>query len=304
MSRQNKRENIGLTTLDDAFFHGYLPKRKSDTAKWDYGSAAIIGGSVKYGGAPLLAYSALSAYRMGAGYSALFVPKELYDIYVGRFPQLLLSSLPSKDGCLAFEEKAYEAIAKRYSVIAIGMGISDCPDFGRILGYLLKQFDGTLVIDADGLNAISRLGADVLDGHRPGIVLTPHVGEFSRLSGLEASYIKENAYACALSFAKKHRVTLVLKGSKTVITDGRESYLNEAGNPGLAKAGSGDLLSGLIAGALTQRQVGGSVTKKAAFASYVLGRCAERAAKAQSEYSLLYEDILREVGPVLLSFEE
>lgn len=282
------------TNID--LYKGILPKRNSDSNKGDYGHAYIVGGSEDFGGAPLLSYYAICALCLGAGYATLFVPENLYKIYVGRMPQLIVKKLPENAGKFCFDHEKYSKITANPGSIAFGMGVGVSRDIYQIISYFLKNYGGNLILDADALNAISKYGIDVLNEHKCRLIITPHIGEFSRLINKSVEEIKSDPISYAFEFSKRYKCVVVLKDSKTIISDENNIYLNKTGNASLAKAGSGDILSGILAGLFAQKQLIKEPAKLASFASFLLGKCAEEITKRKSEYSVLASDIIDELG--------
>lgn len=287
-----------IIETSDALFQGFLPKREEWTSKFDYGRAVLLGGSKDYGGAPLLSLSALSSLRLGAGFATLYVPEPLYGYYVGRDPQIIVQPFPSKNGNLVYQEKAVRKIMNKTTAIALGMGVTGFEETARILLHLFTSYEGYLIVDAGGLTALAMLDANYLNMAVPKIILTPHTGEFSRLIGLPREEIEKDPIRYAVEYARMHHITLILKGHESIITDGTEIYRNKTGNTGLAKAGSGDLLSGILCGIFAQH-IDQSDVKKAAFGQYLLGKAADLLLNEQSEYSILAEDIIRSLPKAL-----
>ncbi len=281
--------------LDDHDIKEYFPKRKENTHKGSYGKCAIIGGSKEYFGAPLLSLSALSAYRVGVGYSYLTVPKSLYSIYAGLNPECVLTFL-NDDGNNFILDTA--ELDKLFSLdaIAFGTGVGVTEGVHQTLKYIIQNYSGKLLIDADGLNALAKFGVGVLANKKCQIVLTPHIKEFSRLSKIEVSEILKNPISVTRDFAKEYGVTVVLKNAVSVITNGEETYINSTGTPALAKAGSGDLLTGLTAGLLATNDC----ISSAKIGAYLFGRAGELTAKELGEYSVTATEVSKNIGKIVL----
>ena len=259
-----------------------LPARKKASHKGTYGRVRILGGSANMIGAPLIA--AESAMRAGAGLTTLCHAASLAAAYRERIKEATLLPLSDKDGYIAFDETALGDVMRGADAIAVGMGMGKNPELIRIIEYLAQNFGGTLVVDADGLNAlVGRL--DVLNGHKCRLVLTPHRGEIQRLFG---ECKESEIVASAKKHAKRLEAVIVCKSNTTVITDGTETYINAAGSPAMGKGGSGDALAGAIA-ALSHRL---GALSGAARAAYDLGIAGERAAKVLGENAVLVSDIL------------
>jgi len=222
-----------------------LPARKRETSKFDYGRVVLIAGSVSMPGAAALCANA--AITAGAG---------LVELYATAFHPMLLPEIIQKpqpkteNGTLAPEAfDALLAACRKAQSVVIGPGIGDNVDTITMLTRLLAEIPTQIpvLIDADGLRIISP--KSIL---RSNILLTPHAGEFHHLTGIDREEISKKSVECAVEYAQKTGCTLLLKGVPTIITDGKFSYWNCGGNPGLATAGSGDVLSGIIAGLLAQ----------------------------------------------------
>lgn len=216
-------------------------RRDEDANKGDFGKIGILGGSIKYSGAVKLAHMSLCTLRSGAGLVRVIVPKEIVDSVS---PYLLEQTMyPYKS-----LDDIKEAIRDLDS-LALGMGWDKASDHLTILQYILENFDGNLVIDADGLNTLVD-SLDLLKSSPANIVLTPHLKEFSRLTNLSIKEIEKDKMSIAKSFAKEYHVILLLKGHTTLVTDGEDIYSCQCGTPGMATSGSGDVLSGILAGLL------------------------------------------------------
>ena len=216
-------------------------QRDEDVNKGDFGKVGILGGSIKYSGAVKLPNMRLCALRTGSGLVRVIVPKKIINSV---FPYLLEQTMYPYESL----EDIQEAI-RNLDVLAIGMGWNYDEEHLSILEYILASFEGKMVIDADGLNTL--VGhLDLLESSKARFVLTPHLKEFSRLTDLSIEEIERNKISIALNFAREHHVILVLKGHTTIVTDGIDVYLCECGGAGMATSGSGDVLSGILAGML------------------------------------------------------
>ena len=224
-----------------------LPRRRSDSHKGDYGKLLLLGGCVGYTGAPCLC--ARAAVRAGAGLVYLGVPADIYGITAGKLDEAMPFPLPAEDG--GFSPDAVEpALAKleRCDVCAVGPGMGRGRGGAELVRRLLEVSIKPLVLDADALNAVAG-HLDWLDAHSGAVVLTPHEGEFLRLGG----NLTGDRAADARRFALDHGVFLLLKGpgSALAFPDGRV-FVCTHGNPGMAKGGSGDVLTGVLAAMLGQ----------------------------------------------------
>ncbi|MBR3861164.1 MAG: NAD(P)H-hydrate dehydratase [Oscillospiraceae bacterium] len=225
-----------------------LPRRRADSHKGDYGRALLLGGSVGFTGAPCLC--ARAALRSGAGLVYLGVPAPIYEIVAVKLDEAMPFPLPAAGG--GFDGSAAEALAEKLrvcDVAAIGPGMGRGEGGAALLSRLLRDWEKPLVIDADGLNDLAG-HLELLDARR-GLttVLTPHDGEFLRLGGSPSG----DRTADARRFAEAHGCCLILKGhgSLAAFPDGRV-FCCTRGNPGMAKGGSGDALTGVLAAMLCQ----------------------------------------------------
>lgn len=275
-----------------------LPKRVRDSHKGTYGKCAVVGGSYVYTGAPFL--SASACLRSGVGYVALFVPKGILPYYVLKAPEILLRPLQGETE-LVFDRKDFSSLLS-YDAIAYGMGMGATEDVLKGVKYLLKHYEGKLLLDADALNVLAMQKNAELETlfkeKKCEVVLTPHVKEFERLTKKKISEIKQEGLPFLRAFAKGLGVTLLLKGATTVIVDKNgETFLNTTGCTALSKGGSGDVLSGLIAGLMAS---GASVTDGAKLGAYLLGTSAELATKDLGERSATPSDVIAYLGRAFL----
>ncbi len=231
-----------LRVLEREDIKGFFKKRKSNSNKGSYGKSAIISGSSAYNGAPALC--AKACLRGGAGYTYLCLPKKLYPHYIAKLPEAILLEFYGESEHKFDEGDLNEIIGCQ--AIAIGPGVGVSEEIYRIVNYLLKNYKGKLVIDADALNSLAKFGVDTLKEKTCEVILTPHVKEFSRLAKKSVLEINKNLIEEAECFAREYGVTLLLKSNTSVITDGKDTFLNALGSPSLAKGGSGDTLTGLL----------------------------------------------------------
>ena len=267
-----------------------FPERPRNIHKGSSPKVLIMGGSKQYSGSVLLSYAALCAYKTGAGYAAVAVPDCLFNVVAGINPECIIHSLPCDGDKLIFDENALKLLLE-YDAIAFGMGATTSEETYKILSYIIKNYTGRLLIDADGINSLAVFGKEVLKSaeRKCSIVLTPHIGEFCRISGKDKEEVLENPIAVAKDFAKEYRVTVLLKNAVSVITDGNVAVINTTGNNGMAKAGSGDVLSGFTAGLLTRDD---EPIMCVAVAAYLFGKAGDLALKAQNEYAMTATDIV------------
>lgn len=269
-------------TVNQALVSKLLPRRDRRAHKGDFGRVHIFGGSVGYTGAPVLA--ALGALRIGAGLVYLSVPEDIYAIEATRCLEAMPSPLPKGEAGI---EAAKRALAGKDAVL-IGPGLGRSAWAEELVLALLEAAECPVVLDADGLNAVSA-HIDKLDGRDRPTVLTPHEGEFARLGG----DLSQGREAAARTFAQKHRCILVLKGHETLTaTPEGALFVNTTGNPGMATGGSGDVLAGMVLSLLGQ---GLSPADAATAAVWLHGRAGDLAAADKGEYGMLPSDLVEQV---------
>lgn len=243
------KENIYEIELID--IQSLFKEREIDSHKGMFGTVGIMGGSLEYSGTVKLANMSASAVRSGAGIVRVIVPENIASAIL---PYLLEQTLyPLKcdnKGHIYFDMDDLERALKNLKSLAIGMGWGISEEYKKILDIIIKKFNGKLLIDADGLNTLAQMDLNILKETNSQIILTPHLKEFQRLSKIDIEKIKQNSIEIATNFAKEYNVILLLKGSTTIVTDGKNIYLIKKGVPGMATAGSGDVLSGILAGML------------------------------------------------------
>ena len=265
-----------------------LPRRARESSKRDYGRLLIVGGSTGFSGAPTLASRA--AVRAGAGLVYLAVPQSIYQIAAVKNDEAMVLPLPSNalmNGCVTgLTTPQFDAAAVRCDVIAAGPGLGRADGAVRLLSSLGKKYGAQLVLDADALWALSKLRPDFLAGLERPAVLTPHEGEFRRCLGCEISPSRPEA---ACRYAAERRCILVLKGADTVVAfpDGTY-YVNPTGNPGLARGGSGDALTGIMGALLCQFPP----EKAVPLAVFLHGLAGDLAAEARGEYGMTITDVI------------
>ena len=188
---------------------------------------------------------------MDVGVVRLIVPK---SIEVSIAPYLLEQTIypisNDEENKMIFNKEEIDKSLEKIKALAIGMGWGNGRDNEKILKYILENKDIPCIIDADGLNTLAKMDLSILKEAKNKIILTPHLKEFERISKNSIERIKENPIELAIEFAKKYNIILLLKGSTTIITDGNETYLVKRGCSGMATAGSGDVLSGVLIGLL------------------------------------------------------
>ena len=259
-----------------------LPKRIDNSHKGTYGTVLIIGGSRNMPGAPCIA--ALGALKSGAGLVKIAFPDTVYCAVTAHLTDCIYLPLyTNENGMISsrYLSVLTEEMNKASSII-IGCGMGVCPDTEALAEYVIENACCTVLLDADALNCVAK-NQNILTKSNSELILTPHPGEMARLLKKDTEFINENRQSVASSFAKKHGVTLLLKGQNTVIADkGGGVRINSTGNSGLAKGGSGDLLSGMI-GALAANT---NAFDAASLGAYLHGLAADCAAAEHTEYCL------------------
>lgn len=273
-----------------------FPLRKSNTHKGSYGKSALIGGCTNYAGALKLANTGLCALRSGGGLNMLIVPESLANVYAQAVCESTIYPMTDKNGYMLFDKEKLDVALKGVDCLAIGMGIG--ADYGeniKIVEYILKNYAIKVLIDADGLNSLA-LDTDILKDKKSEVVLTPHVKEMSRLCKKEVKEILADPIGVANEFAEEYGVTVLLKGATSVITDGEKVFLVANGGPELSKGGSGDTLSGVITGLLSQ---GFTPVQSAYTGAYITAYAAHKLAQDYSQYGVLPSDVAKSVAEII-----
>lgn len=265
-----------------------LKPRAFDAHKGTFGKVCIVAGSLGMSGAAALA--GRSALRAGAGLVRVAVPKTILPIVASIEPSY--TTIPLEDAAGQISRKAVSQLisaAADNDVMAFGCGVGISASVRSVLEALLGIDNLRLIIDADGLNNLSRI-KDWPQKTKAKLVLTPHPGEMARLwQGLFRDNPPTDRETLAIQFAQRTNFTTVLKGAGTVVTDARQIYVNPTGNPGMASAGSGDVLTGVITALMGQ---GMSDFDAAVYAAYVHGLAGDIAAEKLGQISLMATDII------------
>ena len=270
-----------------------LLRRKPDSNKADYGHILILAGSARFSGAAVLAAEA--AMRSGSGLVTIGIPKGINSGLIKIKPKEIMTyPLPeTSDGSLSVE--SYRKILKfvdNINVLVMGCGLSQNTSTQALVRKIVASIAKPMIIDADGLNALS--------GHlnlfrnknyvRCAKILTPHPGEMARLIGTTVDAVEKNRIKSAVSLAKELGVVVVLKGHQTVVASEQGCvYINKTGNPGMATAGSGDVLAGIIGSFLGQ---GLDSFNAAKYGVYLHGFAGDLAAEEKTQLSLISSDII------------
>ncbi|MBR7097885.1 MAG: NAD(P)H-hydrate dehydratase, partial [Clostridia bacterium] len=273
-----------------------LRPRRHDSHKGSYGYVSILGGCMAYAGAVKLANMSCAALRAGCGVAKLIVPASIAPSVAPYLLESTLALLPDENGHALFDPVRLDAVLAGQRALAIGMGWGQSPQNAEILSHILKQYSIPVVIDADGLNTLAKMEKTILSETKCTVILTPHPKEMERLSGIPIAEIHKNPVAFAETFAKKYGVCLLLKGTCTVVTDGEETYLVNRGCAGMATAGSGDVLSGVLAGLLGYAP---PTPLTVACGAYIAGLAGELAERDSNSVSMLASDTVAHIGEAI-----
>ena len=288
--------HIGIDTGDGAYklceaadFKPVFPKRKNDSHKGTYGTAVLLGGCREYSGAVKLANISLSALKCGCGISRLAVEESIAD-YVA--PYLLESTLCPLS---SLDKSELDRAFKGAASVGLGMGFGRAENRTGAVKYALDTLDCPLLIDADGLYALSQIDYK----SKGNVIITPHAAEFARLCGITVSEVLDKPVETARCYAKEHNVVVLLKGASTVVTDGERVYIVTRGAPGMATAGSGDVLSGIITGINAENPA--DLCLNAACGAWIAGAAGEYAEKEKGEVSMTANDT---AGKIYMAVKE
>lgn len=274
----------GVEIWEDLDVKKFFPKKKSNVNKGDFGAAALLAPTLEFTGSAFLAAGA--CLRSGCGYSKLYVPDDVYPSAIGQLPACILKRYIDLD----------EDILASKS-IALGMGAGMSKEIYETICDLLLRYHGILILDADALNALAKYGLKPLQNKACQVILTPHLKEFSRLIRNDTQDIIKNEMDFAMDFAQSYQLTLVLKSNRTIITNGTRTALITTGSPVLAKGGSGDVLTGFLAGTCAR---GIAPFEAACISSYLLGKAGELAERDLGEYASDATDVIKRLPRAIL----
>ncbi|MBN2378384.1 NAD(P)H-hydrate dehydratase [candidate division WOR-3 bacterium] len=294
----DKEGSLRLMTQNEAVT--LLPERIAWGNKASFGKVLIVAGSRGMSGAARLA--AMGAARVGAGLVYLGFPQTMADVFdAGLLETVKRPFRDTGDGHLA-SEAADEVLKMEADVklLAIGPGLGTHPETVEMVRRLSAEWKKPMVIDADALNALAQK-PEMLEGKKPPLALTPHPGEMARLTGMDAKTIDRHRLDVAEEYAKKWGLVLVLKGAPTITACPGETWINSTGNSGLASGGTGDVLTGVIAGLAAQ---GLPLSHAASLGVWLHGRAGDLAADSLGEHSVLAGDLIyRLADAIVTSFE-
>ena len=268
------------STLKDIF-----SKRDENSNKKSFGYTAIIGGSNEYSGAIKLSNLSYSSIRSGCGIAKLYVPKSIENSVKPYILESILVPIKDKDGHMEYDSE-FEKLGNMDS-ICIGMGMGSSDSYKDIIKYIIDNYNCPIIIDADGLNTLANNKDIKL---KENVVLTPHLKEFSRLINKDISDIKMHLVEYSMEYAKTNNCILLLKGPTTIITNGIKLYLVNRGTVGMSTAGSGDVLSGILAGVLAYSK--NDLLLSVAAGAYINGLAGELGVEEINEISLIARDTI------------
>ncbi|GIW88599.1 MAG: hypothetical protein KatS3mg108_2923 [Isosphaeraceae bacterium] len=269
-----------------------LPARSADAHKGQFGRILVVAGSRGMAGAAALVGA--SALRSGAGLVRVASPLEVQPTVASFEPSYMTWPLPQDEaGRIDFRagREPLRRLMSEADVLAIGPGLGQGGSIGELVNWTLSEFNGPAVVDADGLNALAAEVAALTQRLAP-TVITPHPGEFARLTGWPTGEVQARRIELAVDLAQRSpagSLVVVLKGHQTVVTEGRRFYVNTTGNPGMATGGAGDCLTGVIAALLGQGLAG---FEAACLGAYVHGLAGDIARDQSGEVGLIAGDIV------------
>jgi len=306
------QSSLNLNVITPKEIAPLIGPRPRDSNKGMYGHVLVVGGSLgKTGAAAMAGFSAL---RVGAGLVTIAAPRSVLGVIAGYHPELMTEPLEETDsGSISAQAlESFRQVAERKTVLAIGPGISRHAETAEFVRAVIQKSKpqkskaeaskaevskAPVVLDADGLNAFEGK-TEALNGQARTLVLTPHPGEMARLTGLSTSAIQRDRLNIARTFAKEHELILVLKGDRTIIANPNgEAWVNTTGNPGMATGGTGDILTGMIAGMLAQDPRRDFEAVLAAV--YLHGLAGDVARESLGEHSMVATDLLKTLPEAL-----
>jgi len=285
----SKSELYGIVDDEDV---SIIKNRDRWGNKGTFGKVFVAGGSTGMCGAGY--FAAKSAYRTGAGLVRILCQKESINIYQSLIPEAVLVIDEDNIGRQVAEQVKWSDV----TIVGPGLGISDRSRLiVRVALEAAKKYNKSLIIDADALNVIA-MEKELTNLYFPKVVITPHIGEMSRLTGFGCDEIKKDIISVGKTYAYKHKINVILKDARSVITDGEKTYINIYGNSGMAKAGSGDVLTGIVAGVICVCDDTMPISYYCAVASAIHGMAAEKATENMLVGSLMATDIIEGIGKI------
>ena len=294
------QSSLNLNLITPREVSPLIGPRPRNSNKGMYGYVLVVGGSVGKAGAAAMA--GFSALRAGAGLVTVATPNSVLPTVAGFHPELMTEPVEETgDGTISIHAlDLLESLAENKTVLAIGPGISRNEETSEVVRKIVTESNIPIVLDADGLNAFEGRAKDFKRGGRLDngenaeksvLVLTPHPGEMARLTGLSVPAIQRDRINVARSFAREHNVILVLKGDRAIVASPTgEAWVNPTGNPGMATGGTGDILTGMVAGLIAQNPT--RLPEGVIAAVYLHGLAGDIASETMGEHSLVATDLL------------
>lgn len=281
---------LDITNIDKEFAGKLLPRRNQHTNKGDYGKLLVVAGSVGMGGAAMMATKA--ALRSGAGITVLATPNDVaHNIAPQMMEAMAIPLVQNASGGVGQDALPHlEQLMEHSSALVLGCGMGQSTETRRLIKSLVSKAKIPLVLDADGINAITH-DINMIKQLQTPVVLTPHPGELARLLGVSIADVERNRPKTALAVARNLHVVLVLKGHETLVAlPNGTLYRNTTGNAGMAKGGSGDVLAGIIGALLAQKQF--TAETAALLGVYLHGLAGDYCAVRYSQYSIIAGDLI------------
>jgi NAD(P)H-hydrate epimerase len=308
-----EEQKINLNLITEQKVKSFLPQRPGDAHKGNCGKVFLIAGSTGMTGAATLA--SLSCLKAGAGMAILGIPKSLNEIMEIKVTEVMTKPLPDvrKKGVLALRGLGEIMMALKWAdCVALGPGLGQHFETVELVRRLVTKIELPMVIDADGLNAIAK-DSSILNQAKAPLILTPHIGELSRLINVPIEEISKDRIMYALESAKRFNCVLVFKGAPAIIGEPEgEVYVNPTGNAGMATAGSGDVLTGIIIGLLAQmiflknskfgsvgQDIKKSMLESALAGVYIHGLCGDLAKDEKGEMGMIAGDMMEKLPKAL-----
>lgn len=294
-------EDIGILPIEPPYYLfeksdavSLLEKRNEYSHKGTYGYITLIGGSYEFSGAIKLANIAGSAMRAGAGVVRIATPKSIGTAVMPYLLESTLYPLSEIDGAIKLDKNEIDIALRGTRATAIGMGLNTRGENEKLLDYILSSYDGNVLLDADALNTVSSMGDEILKNAKGRIVLTPHLKELERLTNVPIKEIEKDPVIVAKEYAEKTGAVVLLKGTTTIVTDGERVVFIDTGCAGMATAGSGDVLSGVIASLLGQHP--DKVLEMVCLGAYINGVAGMLACKEETDISMVASDTARNIS--------
>jgi len=297
-----EEQKINLNLITEQEVKSFLPQRPGDAHKGNCGKVFLIAGSTGMTGAATLA--SLSCLKAGAGMAILGIPKSLNEIMEIKVTEVMTKPLPDvrKKGALALRGLGEIMMALKWAdCVALGPGLGQHFETVELVRRLVTKIELPMVIDADGLNAIAK-DSSILNQSKAPLILTPHIGELSRLISVPIEEIAKNRIRYASESAKRFNCVLVFKGAPTIISEPEgQVYVNPTGNAGMATAGSGDVLTGIIVGLLAQKimltkeEIKKTILESALAGVYIHGLCGDLAKEEKGEMGMIAGDMMEKL---------